>query len=467
MAAEGRDEVDENGEVVIHAAADDSAVTHDDLYQRARPLTAEEAEGEKYTIFDIVLPTPGFDIEYPGNDIGDYYKEFMGSERGGGLDPADMRRKIKDFSLSGSYRKFIGLVGKDLTFEIKSYKEETEQLAETDLEKLQKTRGEDPNARGDDRHNNSGPQNTRGGRGGRGGRQNDFYNRGGRGGRGNEHNDSRYTETRQENVKPAPPSFKDHSKPQNTDVAARMAQWQTLPTKLAEEDKAAAAEWEARPLRSPDEIYQPVYKDTFIQTDAENEGRRTGFVTTDFIDTEGNVTKEMEVESALVISDVKEETKVSNVVSNTSATKKQPEEPKAEAFTSVPDAMEVDTKAPLALAAADVNMAESFTSAADSQDGGVPLATAPPARTATPPNVPAVTKDTTDGEVKVILHEIPINPPVKEVAITPFEEPEQPTKIAVIIKFDLKSSQYATMALRELMKAGGVQTFKPDYSMGR
>lgn len=422
-AAETRDEIDENGEVVIHPAADDSAFSHDDLFQRARALTAEEAKSGKYSIFDIVLPTPGFDIEYPSNDIGDFYKEFMASDRGGGLDPADMRRKIKDFSLSGSYRKLLAQVGKDLSFEIKNYHDENEQLVETDLENLQKSRGQDPRVENAPRNNensryNNGPQNNRGGYqnngGGRGGRQNGSYNSRSNG-RGQE-NDQRTRHNQ--------PSFQDHPK-FDPDNAARMSAWENLPAKLAAEDKAAAAAYEAQKLipRNLDDIVQPEYKDTFIETSAENEGRRTGYRSTETIP--GNKAKDV----------MKEESKV---ISELAAV--------------APDALEVDTKA------------HAFVTSA-------------------PTTVLAITDDPKDGGVRLISHESPAKRYVDETSTSPATEvskstlkaevavfePEQPkpAKIAVIIKFALGTSQYATMALRELMKLGGVKTYKPDFSMGR
>jgi len=135
------EEFDQNGEVVVLPAADDTAVRGEDMFERARPLSAEEAASGEFSIFDVVLPTPGYDVEYPANEIGDFYKEFMGSERGGGLDPANMRRAQKDFSLSGSYRKVMGRVGDDVTYEVRAYTEDNEQMVETDLDRINKARG--------------------------------------------------------------------------------------------------------------------------------------------------------------------------------------------------------------------------------------------------------------------------------------------------------------------------------------
>lgn len=138
-------EVDEQGEVVVHPATEDSAADSKDMFTRARPVSADEAASGKHSIFDIVLPLPGFDVEYPKNQVGAYYETLMASEQGGGLDPHNMRRKWKDISLSGSYRKFVARpLGSGLQYELKWYSRDEEQLVETDLDRLQrgKKRGE-------------------------------------------------------------------------------------------------------------------------------------------------------------------------------------------------------------------------------------------------------------------------------------------------------------------------------------
>lgn len=267
-----QDEVDEAGEVVIRPAADDSAVTHDDLFERAHALSAEEAVSGKYSIFDIVLPTPGFDIEYPNNSVGDYYKEFMGSERGGRLDPSDMRRSQKDFSLSGSYRKLIGRAGENMSFEVRTYSEETEQLVETDLEKLNKCK---PNRNGGDndknhsrhpnnsRNNEGGPFNNRGADG-RGGRFNDRRGRGqgGRGGRVgsffglNKQPGGRYQNDKAgENDGVSSRMYHDIrtaeeiNKASPAPVNSKLSAWQSLPDKLVAEENAAREAYESESIQ--------------------------------------------------------------------------------------------------------------------------------------------------------------------------------------------------------------------------
>ncbi|PYI32585.1 pseudouridine synthase TruD/Pus7 [Aspergillus indologenus CBS 114.80] len=129
--------VDADGEVIItpHATGD-SAYAAEGI-TRARALTAEEAASGKYNIFDVVLTLPGYDVLYPANAMTDFYKQFMGSEQGGGLDPFDMRRKWKDVSLTGGYRKLLNRMGPDYWVDVKVYERDDEQFVATDLERLQ------------------------------------------------------------------------------------------------------------------------------------------------------------------------------------------------------------------------------------------------------------------------------------------------------------------------------------------
>ena len=130
------DNVDADGEIIINPAADDSATSVEDMFVRARALSKEEAASGVYSIFDVVLPSPGYDILYPANDMAEFYKTFMASEQGGGLDPYDMRRKWKDVSLSGSYRKLLARP-ENCSFDVREYVREDEQFVETDLQKIE------------------------------------------------------------------------------------------------------------------------------------------------------------------------------------------------------------------------------------------------------------------------------------------------------------------------------------------
>jgi tRNA pseudouridine13 synthase len=110
------------------------SVDDEEFYTSARALTAAEVASGKYSIFDIVLPQPGFDMIYPQNDVGDFYVSFMAKEENGKLDPFDMRRAQREFSLSGSYRHLIGRFLDEPEYAIKLYSDDTEQMYPTDLD---------------------------------------------------------------------------------------------------------------------------------------------------------------------------------------------------------------------------------------------------------------------------------------------------------------------------------------------
>jgi tRNA pseudouridine13 synthase len=128
--------VDADGEVIVQASGNDRAKVAEEMFERARALTEHEAASGLYFIDDIVLPQPGYDILYPQNASGEFYKTFMGSREGGQLDPNNMRRKQKDFSLPGAYRKMLARVGPNPTVDVHTYHKDEEHFVLTDWEKL-------------------------------------------------------------------------------------------------------------------------------------------------------------------------------------------------------------------------------------------------------------------------------------------------------------------------------------------
>lgn len=137
----GNTTLDQDGEFIINPSGTENANAVAEDFERARALTRAEAESGLYSVYDVVLPQPGFDVEYPANAIGDFYKTFMASERGGGLDPHDMRRVWREVSLSGGYRKFLARPLQPLEYEVHSYTKADQQFVETDLDKIKKARG--------------------------------------------------------------------------------------------------------------------------------------------------------------------------------------------------------------------------------------------------------------------------------------------------------------------------------------
>ncbi|KAK4230786.1 putative pseudouridine synthase [Podospora fimiseda] len=116
---------------------DGEVEVYDDLdgevkdFAEAYALTAEDLATNQYTIFDVVLPLAGYDVLYPQNDVGKFYIEFMSKD---GIDPREMRRKNREFSLSGAYRHLLGRFITEPQYAIRAYIDDTEQMYPTDLD---------------------------------------------------------------------------------------------------------------------------------------------------------------------------------------------------------------------------------------------------------------------------------------------------------------------------------------------
>ncbi|KAF4585664.1 Multisubstrate pseudouridine synthase 7 [Ophiocordyceps camponoti-floridani] len=102
--------------------------------QRARPLSADEARSGTYTIHDIVLPSPGYNVTYPTNTLGLFYESFMALPENGSLDPHKMRRMRREFSLPGHYRSLISRFLAPPSISFQRYKYYEQQLHPTDLD---------------------------------------------------------------------------------------------------------------------------------------------------------------------------------------------------------------------------------------------------------------------------------------------------------------------------------------------
>ncbi|KAL5612638.1 hypothetical protein BROUX41_004267 [Berkeleyomyces rouxiae] len=128
-------ELDQDGEEVLNVSRDASfGDDDDDQSLHARLVTPEEAASGAFSIFDVVLPTPGFSTLLPTNEIGDFYRAFM--KANGGIDPDNMVRPQREFSLTGRYRRVMARFLAPPSGFVRACADELEQLTPTDLDLL-------------------------------------------------------------------------------------------------------------------------------------------------------------------------------------------------------------------------------------------------------------------------------------------------------------------------------------------
>lgn len=119
-----------SGQQTPAAGDEDELVADEPQFTRARPVTADEIASGAKTVYDVVLPTPGFDVVYPENELKQVYADIMSKD---GIDYLNMRRNIKEFSLAGNYRHIVARP-EAVEWWIKNYSSPADQLVKTDLD---------------------------------------------------------------------------------------------------------------------------------------------------------------------------------------------------------------------------------------------------------------------------------------------------------------------------------------------
>ncbi|XP_029470895.1 pseudouridylate synthase 7 homolog [Rhinatrema bivittatum] len=109
------------------------AVPGDLVLKGATAVPVEEANVNNYTIHDVVMPLPGFDVIYPKHKIGDVYGEMLAADN---LDINNMKHKIREYSLAGAYRKII-IRPQNVSWELIAYEDPKIPLVHTDVDKLE------------------------------------------------------------------------------------------------------------------------------------------------------------------------------------------------------------------------------------------------------------------------------------------------------------------------------------------
>ncbi|KAL8686863.1 MAG: hypothetical protein Q9218_006807 [Villophora microphyllina] len=361
--------VDQDGELLLEAETGDRASAAEGIFARARPVMESELKlpGCNITVFDIVLPLPGYDILYPANASGAIYKDYMGSMEGGHLDPYNMRRKWRECSLSGGYRKLLARPLGDIEWQIRPYGskgDDDEQFVQTDLDRLGIGR---PPPRVSATH----------------------------------HREQLQTKTKQQNQpqptqQEPPPTTKPESPYASWDV--RSDDYTPAPVATSTGKRAAPPSWLDR---SPHAVWESVRSTGLIDTTVPDTPASAPTTTTSFapptVQTSGQTPSKENKKSVYASWDVRSE-----------------------------------DPAPAASSAASAyTTADTHNTSADPKE---PLTTGNDTPQAGP-DAAALTTEQATGEEK------------------------KDGKIAVILKLKLGPGVYATMALRELMKEGGVREY--------
>ncbi|KAF0919142.1 hypothetical protein E2562_028444 [Oryza meyeriana var. granulata] len=111
----------------------------EEMTQSVKMVDSEDLLKLLYTFEDVVLPLPGLETLFPGNDVAGIYREIAKKD---GIDLRESVHGVKDFSIAsmkGGYRRVIQRPI-DFEWDLITYTDEKTPLVETDLDVMSKTK---------------------------------------------------------------------------------------------------------------------------------------------------------------------------------------------------------------------------------------------------------------------------------------------------------------------------------------
>ena len=125
----GKDETETGGVVISNKL---------DQQFKVKEVTEENIEG--VTIYDVVMPLPGYRVKYPNNDIKDIYVSLLEKD---GLTLGSFENSVREYTLGGDYRSLISRA-KDVTWELINYDDANETLLLSDFDRVVQKKPELP-----------------------------------------------------------------------------------------------------------------------------------------------------------------------------------------------------------------------------------------------------------------------------------------------------------------------------------
>ncbi|KAI0238771.1 TRUD domain-containing protein [Lamellibrachia satsuma] len=104
-----------------------------DVSQPNKPTVLTSDDIINYTIEDVVMPLPGYDVVYPASEVGAWYQDLL--QQDGFANSSALQHKIRDYQLPGGYRTLI-IKPRDMSWQPYRYDDVTVPLVLSDAEQL-------------------------------------------------------------------------------------------------------------------------------------------------------------------------------------------------------------------------------------------------------------------------------------------------------------------------------------------